>query len=266
MVLADVGAEPLMRVRRAFQTIFPAGTMRFVWRDASHCYTFQSIDQAKRWSNARLGLDGKRLADPKPLDAALEDVAMLLLFGASATEPSIPEELLSKCGIGGMIGRKAELDQFVRQRYIWVSRITGGATANNMGQLCQTFVKERLAALLPDWTFSRTTIPGISQNRGATDMSFDIVAKSRDTVCCAIEVSFQVTTNSTIERKAGQAQDRQRVLHRKGHRIAYVIDGAGNFERKSALRTICRHSDCTVALSDAELATLAKYLKSIEKP
>lgn len=70
-----------------------------------------------------------------------------------------------------------------------------------------------------------------------------------------------MTTNSVIERKAGQAQNRYEKLHEKGHQIAYVIDGAGNFERKRALETICQYSDCTVAFSPSELELLTQFLQ-----
>jgi len=90
------------------------------------------------------------------------------------------------------------------------------------------------------------------------------VARSPNGNFCAIEVSFQVTTNSTIERKSGQAQARQKLLHSHGHKIAYVIDGAGNFARQSALRTISQYSDCTVSFMDVELDKLVEYLKTIE--
>lgn len=43
--------------------------------------------------------------------------------------------------------------------------------------------------------------------------------------------------------------------------IAYVIDGAGNFQRSSAVSTICNFSDCTVAYLEAEIAVLAKFIK-----
>ena len=91
-------------------------------------------------------------------------------------------------------------------------------------------------------------------------MPFDMVAEAPNGKRCAIEVSFQFTTNSTIERKAGQAQSRQRLLHKKGHYIAYVMDGAGNFERRSAISTICRYSDCTVTFCDSEITKLASFL------
>ncbi|MFC1936768.1 restriction endonuclease, partial [Chloroflexota bacterium] len=77
----------------------------------------------------------------------------------------------------------------------------------------------------------------------------------------AVEVSFQVTTNSTIERKAGQAKNRYDQIEDKGYKIAYVIDGAGNFERETALGTICDHSHCTVAFSRNELEILCRFIR-----
>ncbi|GBC92125.1 Type-2 restriction enzyme BanI [bacterium HR15] len=105
------------------------------------------------------------------------------------------------------------------------------------------------------------TIPGVSQTEDEREITFDIVAKSPTGRYFAIEVSFQVTTNSVIERKAGQAQSRYNKLHQLGHKIAYVIDGAGNLEREAALRTICEYSDCTAAFSPEELELLVKFLE-----
>jgi len=163
-----------------------------------------------------------------------------------------------------LIGHKKELDAFVRQRYIWVSRITGGAIANSLRNLAQQYVVDFLQDRLPTWDFNKKQIPKISQNK-RTLLSYDIVAKSSKGKLCAIEVCFQVTTNSVIERKAGQAQDRQKQLHKHGHNIAYIIDGAGNFERLSALKTLCQFSDCTVTLKDNELEKLCKFLMTLDK-
>jgi hypothetical protein len=80
------------------------------------------------------------------------------------------------------------------------------------------------------------------------------------TAYVAIEVSFQVTTNSVIERKAGQARARYEQVTRAGHKIAYVLDGSGNFQRDAALRVICAHSHCTVAFSRSELDVLSQFL------
>jgi hypothetical protein len=91
-------------------------------------------------------------------------------------------------------------------------------------------------------------------------MPFDIVI-SKGKKLIGIEVSFQVTTNSTIERKAGQAADRFNLMHQDGYKISYVLDGAGNFQRSSALSTICSNSDCTVAYTQAEFKVLADWIK-----
>ena len=261
MVLTDVGGEPLQRIHSNIKDFFPNHAMSFIWRGSEHCYQFQSLDTGKKWTNRSLAVDGQELMEFRQTTSEMQDAAMILMHGGTAINPGIPENIFQKCCIGSMLGNKRELDTFVRQRYIQVSRITGGATSNTMGQLAQSYVCERLKSCLHGWDFSRTTIPNISHNAGRTNMSFDIVAESPAGRCCAIEVSFQVTTNSVIERKAGQAQARQTLLHEHGHSIVYVVDGAGNFQRRSAMETICRYSDCVVTFSDEELDNLAEYLR-----
>ena len=263
IVLSDVGGEKLQRFSTDIHKFFPDGKMTFIWKDAEYVYKFQSLENCRTWTNGALHLDGAGLVTPAALSTTMEDVAMLLIHGGTSIDSGIPGEIPEKCIIGTLIGRKRELDSFVRQRYIYVSRITGGATVNAMGQLCQSYVCERLQNALKGWDFSQHTISGISHNAGRTDMSFDLVAQSPAGKCCAIEVSFQVTTNSVIERKAGQAAARQQLLHASGHKIAYVIDGAGNFQRRSALGTICANSDCTVSLKDEELDSLAEFIRTL---
>jgi len=263
MVLTDMGGEPLKRLKTQLPAVFPDGQMAFMWRDAEHAYRFTSLHATAQWDNKNLHVDGKGLLAPSDLMPAIEDVAMLLLYGGSATSPNLPDFVADKCMVGTLLGSKAQLDTFVRQRYIWVSRITGGATANALGHLAQAYVKETLQTLLPDWDFSKNAISGISQTGGRTDIAFDMIAESPSAKYCAIEVSFQVTTNSVIERKAGQAKGRHAILRRNGHHIAYVIDGAGNFERESALNTICKYSDCAVTFKDCELEALARFLAQV---
>lgn len=260
MILSDIGGEKLQRFKTELPSIFEEHVMSFTWKD-KHCkYAFKTLGDKTAWSNKHLAVDGSGLADALALNDMMEDVITLLVHGAASTNEELPQVIADKCIIGGLLGDKPSLDKFVRQRYIFVSRITGGATANAMGHLAQDYVKHQLQAMLPRWDFSKKTIPGVSQTGGRTDMPFDMVAEAPNGKRCAIEVSFQFTTNSTIERKAGQAQSRQRLLHKKGHYIAYVMDGAGNFERRSAISTICRYSDCTVTFCDSEITKLASFL------
>lgn len=263
MVLCDIGGEKLMRFKTELPNMLKNNTIEFTWNSKNYEYHFKSLADSKSWNNKNLGVDGDSLITAVEINDLIEDVAMLLLFGGSALDVELPEEILDKCIIGNLLGESEELETFVKQRYIWVSRITGGATANSMGQLAQNFVIDYLKSHLPKWNFDRKDIPSISQNDGRTPMKFDIVAKSPKEKYCAIEVSFQVTTNSTIERKAGQAQARQTRLNKAGHSIAYVIDGAGNFERKSAISTILQFSDCSVTFN--EFDKLKIFLESLEK-
>ena len=263
IVLSDVGGERLMRYKNELNNFFPKSEMLFSWEGRKYKYIFKTLDDNKTWNNKNLFVDGESLLSSKNLEPIIFDVCMLLLFGGAALSDNLPPELQDKCTIGNLLGKKDELDLFVRQRYIWVSRITGGATANAMGQLAQSYVLEFLRDRLPNWDFSKKSIPGISQNDGRTPIGFDIVAISPQEKYCAIEVSFQVTTNSTVERKAGQAMSRYGQLNKAGHKIAYVIDGAGNFERKSALLTILKYSNCIVTFKPEELEKLVKFLEKI---
>lgn len=264
MVLSDIGGERLMRFKTELPFIFEKDTMKFSWNGNKYSYKFQTLSGKKTWSNTHLMVDGAGLATLQNLTPVMEDIINLILFGGAAAADNVPAEIEEKCTIGALIGRKRELDAFVRQRYIWVSRITGGATANSLGNLAQKYVADYLQNKLQNWNFGRKQIPKISQNK-RTLLSYDIVAKTPKGKYCAIEVCFQVTTNSVIERKAGQAQERQKQLHRHGHSIAYIIDGAGNFERTSALKTLCQFSDCTVTLKDSELDKLSQFLLSLDK-
>lgn len=264
MVLSDVSGERLRRLN--FSRMFPDGSMTYIWQEQSHTYQFQEIIRRTRIGNTDLFVDGEGLITAHELDGAMEDIIMLILYGQAAleeinAEEPLPDEIKAKCMIGTLIGQSEELRKFVKERYIWVSRITGGATANTMGQMAQNYVLETLQQALPEWRFNRDrTIPGISHNQGKTETHFDIVAHSPSDRYVAIEVCFQVTTNSVIERKAGQAEARANMLRSAGHHIAYVIDGAGNFERASALQDICNNSDCTVAFSQSEIQHLILFL------
>ncbi|MDE0396608.1 MAG: DpnII family type II restriction endonuclease [Candidatus Poribacteria bacterium] len=139
-----------------------------------------------------------------------------------------------------------------------------GSRANSLGHLVQNYVAEYLKECFSGLGVSiqsNGTIPGVSHNdiNSNRPTTFDIVV-SKQGRFVAVEISFQVTTNSLIERKAGQAQARYNQINSAGHRIAYVLDGAGNFQRKNALGTICSFSHCNVAFSDSELEILRDFI------
>jgi len=264
-ILADFGGEPLGRISREFEMLFPDGTLDYDWYGEKRRYTFKAISKIK-FSNKNLHIDGKQIAQSHALDNLKKDAIALLLFGStySGNDQEVASTL-TKCEIGEYLGKPNELQKFIKQRYIWVSRITGGAKANNLGQLAQQFVGKYIAEHLKAENLeiqSSGRLPQVTHTDPTTnrETAFDLTV-SNGKRHVAIEVSFQVTTNSTIERKAGQAKARYEQIEKAGHRIAYVIDGAGNFERETAMKTMLNYSHCSVAFSRSELDILCEFLK-----
>ena len=269
VVLADFGGETIQRVNVQFYSLFPRdeaiaqNRFDFVWNEKEYSYSFAAMPAKGSLNNRRLQIDAGGLLRVSTLDGLTKDMIMLLLHGASSTN-ELAAAVFHKCEIGSLLGRGEELEKYVKQKYIWVSRITGGAQANALGQVAQTYLHEFLRANLgASYEVVRNGhIEGITQNDGRTLISFDLVVGKGERKV-AIEVTFQVTTNSTIERKSGQAASRYRALKERGHYIAYVVDGAGNFQRRSAISTLCANSDCTVAYTDDEFAVLAQFIRSV---
>lgn len=262
-VLADYGGEPIQRLGRAFKDLFCTGSscsMEFVWNNETYIYDFNTLP-LRGLGNKKLFIDGAGLSQHKELSGVYKDAIAILMFGSTST---VSEEAgLSACEIGTLLGQPDVLERYVKQRYINVSRITGGATANSLGQLAQKeVVKFLTSSLSSDYKVVSNgyiTLDGYDKKGG---MPFDIVVSKGDNLV-GIEVSFQVTTNSTIERKSGQAADRYNLMHSNGHNIAYILDGAGNFQRRSAISTICENSDCTVAYSEEEFMVLSNWLEVV---
>lgn len=260
VVLADVGGERLQRFAKDLKRLFPHGHMSFCLKGNLFVYRFS--DMAAKWTNASLNMHKEQVFSPHSMTDEMLDVCMLLLWGGCvASEGDLPVELIDKCVIGKMIGRPEKLEKFVRQRYIYVSKVTAGSAANDGGHLCEELCLKRLGKMLPSHiTIGGHHVPGITQNEQNLT-TFDIVVKNEQTnKYCAIEISFQVTTNSVIERKAQMAKERRDLLHKKGHKVAYVIDGAGNFRRRAAVGTLLKFSDCSVNFSDSGLSELAEYI------
>jgi hypothetical protein len=267
-VITDMGGESLKRYSTEFPNLFSGKSLTFPFNNELVEHEMTSLSAGPRWSNSSLSLDGKGLFVERELSPAIKDVAYMLMFGSIAMSPELPEDVKEKCVIGELLGNKDSLEQYVKQRYIWVSRQTGGARSNSLGYLIQHGLLAELTRQLPDWDFSEKSIEGIferTMNDEQTLAKFDIVAKSPTGLCWGIESSFQFTTNSVIERKAGQAPGRRSALNAKGHKVAYAIDGAGNFERAAALQSIIESSDCTVNFSAGDVDRLVVEMKrSIE--
>jgi hypothetical protein len=127
-LLADFGGEQLQRINSNFEMLFPNGRMEYLWNSEFHTYTFQELPLV-RLSNDHLSISSDRLFEPRKLDGLLQDVAAILIFGSACTDETTAE-ILQKCEICDYLGKPAELATFIKQRYIWVSRITMGSQTN----------------------------------------------------------------------------------------------------------------------------------------
>jgi hypothetical protein len=263
MVLSDLGGEALNKVA-PLSIYFPNGILEYFWKDSKYSYSFTDGLSCKSFANSSLKVDGRSIIQkPIALNPKMRDVVMLILFGAQSLNNNLPNDIRSRCVIGDLIGRADDLEKFVRQSYIRISRQIGGADSNALGQLAQRYVLDSLREFLPEtWELqSNGSIPGVGHNDSGTDSTFDVVILTPSNLRFGIEISFQFTTNSVIERKAAQARERQVAVHNVNHFIAYVLDGAGNIDiRAAASRTICSFSDCTVAFSRSEIQYLAHFM------
>jgi hypothetical protein len=266
MVLSDVGGELLKRITGQFRELFPTGEMKYLWnRDGvieERSYVFCALP-TQALSNDTLKVSGKHLARHVSLTDRHRDAIALIMFGSSSMDSEVAA-MLAAGQIGEFLGKPQEISEFVHQRYIWVSRQTNGAKANSLGNLAQHAVWEYLVEHLgtPDTqVYLGGTIPNIVHTDDKKLTTFDIVVESRKRYV-AIEICFQVTTNSVIERKSGQAQARYEHIMAKDYRICYVLDGAGIFERRTALQTILNHCSFAVAFTEPELDLLVRFIRA----
>lgn len=268
VVLADFGSEPLQRVNKDADELFPNKTLSFDIGKGVIEYTFTSLPIKGVLNNKRMKIDSvENLSIEASNKNLCKDIIMLLLYGASSVNART-RSVLFKCTFSELLGDDAKIEEFVRQNYIRVSRIISGKTASDLGNVAQQYVVKYLACTLGEnyCVRSNGTIPGVTQNDGNTLTNFDVVVDRIDDMgrhkkYVAVEVTFQETSNSTIERKGGQARDRFEKITSSRNYIAYIIDGAGNFSRRSAISTLCENSHCTVAYTPEEFELLVEFIK-----
>lgn len=177
MVLSDLGGEALNKLP-PLKNYFANGEMVFLWNDSEFTYKFKAIDSDCSLTNSALKVDSKGILRNEPLTDRMLDSAMLLLYGGLSLNDSLPVEVREKCVIGGFIGKPEEIDKFVKENYLRVSKQVSGAHANALGQLAQDYVVEILKKVLPDsWDIQRNgTMSHVSHSTGGSGTTFDVVA------------------------------------------------------------------------------------------
>lgn len=272
MIISDIGGEALNKLT-PLERYLPDGEMRFIWKNETFVHKLKTLGKCNL-SNAGLKVSAENIVrknnagwNRNNISQKLRDICMLLLYGSCLTNDFLPKEIKEKCVLGEYLGAPEQLDCFVKQRYLFVSKQIGGTVSNALGQIAQQYVVDILKEYLNGvWDVkSNETLPNVSHIGNSKQTNFDIVVRSPSEKYYGVEVSFQVTTNSVIERKARESKALMRSVHSAGHKICYVIDGAGNIKiRTAAVGTLCEYSDCTVAMSPSEIKHLAEFMLSGE--
>jgi hypothetical protein len=267
ILLTDVGSEPIQRFNTSFKEIFPNGQIDFTIGKKKHSYKFVSLPTKGVPNNKKMQSDTlENLEAPCRNVELCKDLIMLLIYGA-ASDLKRTASVLYKCNAYEYLGQEELIKKYVRQNYIRVSRIVGGKEATDLGNVAQSYAVRYLAEHLgEDYNVVNAgTIPGVQMDDNK-EVTFDIVVDRISDVgkfkkYVGIEVSFQETSNSTIERKAREARARFQNTNNKRCYVAYIIDGAGNFSRTAAVTDLCDNSHCNVAYTPSEFDLLIEFIK-----
>ena len=267
ILLTDVGSEPIQRFNTSFKEFFPNGQIDFTIGKKKHSYKFVSLPTKGVPNNKKMQSDTlENLEAPCRNVELCKDLIMLLIYGA-ASDLKRTASVLYKCNAYEYLGQEELIKKYVRQNYIRVSRIVGGKEATDLGNVAQSYAVRYLAEHLgEDYNVVNAgTIPGVQMDDNK-EVTFDIVVDRISDVgkfkkYVGIEVSFQETSNSTIERKAREARARFQNTNNKRCYVAYIIDGAGNFSRTAAVTDLCDNSHCNVAYTPSEFDLLIEFIK-----
>lgn len=267
VLLTDVGSEPIQRFNTSFNEIFPEKKLVFKLGRKNYSYTFTSLPTKGKLGNKKMQIDTlDNLVAPCKNVELCKDLIMLLIYGA-ASNIKRTASVLYKCNAYEYLCQEELIKKYVRQNYIRVSRIVAGKEATDLGNVAQSYAVHYLAEHLGENynVVSAGTIPGVQMDDNK-EVTFDIVVDRKDDIgkfkkYVGIEVSFQETSNSVIERKAREARARFQNTNNKRCYVAYIIDGAGNFSRTAAVSDLCDNSHCNVAYTPSEFDLLIEFIK-----
>jgi len=267
VLLTDVGSEPIQRFNSSFDEIFPNKELVYKIGRKEYTYTFTSLPIKGTPNNKKMQIDTMESLQTPCKDKGLsQDLIMMLIYGAASISPRT-RAIMYKCNAFEYLGQEEKIKQYVRENYIRVSRIIAGKTATDLGNVAQVYALNYLSKRLGNNynLVNNGTIPGVKldDNKEAT---FDIVVDRKNysgqhKTYVGIEVSFQETSNSVVERKGREAQARFQNTNNKRCFVAYIIDGVGNFSRSAAMKDMCSNSHCNVAFTPAEFELLIEFIK-----
>lgn len=269
MILADFGGEPLRLIHQRRMHIFQNAKSRVAYliikrRGRKFRLQIREFHRKPRFDLKALGVTPEELLSRSPATELQVDTALILLTGHESTN-SVLSGQLANSRVGDAVrkhrGNTSAFNSFLCTRYLEVSSQVRGAKSNRLGQIMQRNIQSVLQKELgSNYIFGKKI----------GKKSYDIVIQkapgssgpgSKKSV--AIEVLFQETTNSTIERKGNLARAGRRS---KGVARCFVIDGYGAFKRESAVKKMIAQSDFSSNANPQQLKLLARFVKQFLKP
>ncbi|WP_223553890.1 hypothetical protein [Lysinibacillus sphaericus] len=190
-----------------------------------------------------------------------EDVLTFMLYAYNSQEFS-KYITFANFKLATLVGNPTALTNFYLNRTIENSSQIKQLRAVVFGNSLQTNVKNQILDAL--------NIYGVQEapaNRYVDGKQFDLVlCKPEENLppeqwkWVIMEVAFQETTNSVIERKASQAQLIYRTLEETNHKLVYLIDGAGFVKRHKVTSTIYENTHFTTTANPAYFNGLIDFL------
>jgi hypothetical protein len=264
-LLVDYGGEKIKRLAREFNKLFPDGELSYGIKGRTGVWKFCKEIRTKPGrllSNSALGLDGEGILLQKDSSDAINDLIIILCYAGYST--NVVDGAFESATISQYFGEPDMVDKFVKTRYIYVSKITSGELTNSRGQAAQQLAATEIRKYLGAG-FSveiNCKVPLVDHAQNKDGLPFDLVVKRKGRPrLLGIEVSFQVTTNSVVKRKARDAPAMLRSMRAAGHFVAYIVDGVGNFQRRNAWKTIIGNSDFSCAFSTSEFKLLCEFIR-----
>jgi len=269
MILADFGGEPLRLIHQRRMHVFQNAKSKVAFlvidrRGRKFRLQIREFHRKSRFDLKALGVTPEQMLSTSPATELQIDTALVLLTGHESVN-SVLSGQLANSRVGDVIrrhrGNKSAFNTFLSARYLEVSSQVRGARSNRLGQLMQHNVQSALQKELgSNYIFGKKI----------GKKSYDIVIQrapsssrpgSKKSV--AIEVLFQETTNSTIERKGNLARAGRRS---KSVARCFVIDGYGAFKRESAVKKMIDRSDFSSNANPQQLKLLAQFVRQFLRP
>lgn len=256
MLFSDLGWEAIKKwFGDAFAELFPGGQL------TAHDIQFR----IPRITNGRIRVSSAHITSAygyklnQEQMQHIEALISVLFYGSD-----VDAQALEKCTLSVYLSDDGALfDADSQIKYIQVSRQTGGAAAAIGGSLLETRIAiepiiEILTTEFPNLEFSTVRQHEFAIGQQMTSDQWFVNEENNRAV--ALEVSFQETTNSTIERKRRDAQNRQQ-LFPENIRSVFVLDGVGTLDhRHNAVIAIIQYSDMVVSARPDQVELLARYI------